>query len=189
VYAAVVYVGVRMEEPGVVRHTGRGDLIIGIPRSLAERGDAEGDLQAIAAMFEAAGVPCPVALDIDAALWTKLTLNCAFNAVSALGGARYGDMAAMSQIRSVMESAVRETVAVAHADGVQLDAEELVAATWKLAAALAEQTSSTAQDLARGKPTEIDALNGFVAQRGAVLGIPTPINRTLHALVKLREKK
>jgi len=189
VYAAVVYVGVRMEEPGVVRHTGRGDLIIGIPRSLAGRGDAEGDLQAIAAMFEAAGVPCPVALDIDAALWTKLTLNCAFNAVSALGGARYGDMAAMSQIRSVMESAVRETVAVAHADGVQLDAEELVAATWKLAAALAEQTSSTAQDLARGKPTEIDALNGFVAQRGAVLGIPTPVNRTLHALVKLREKK
>ena len=47
--------------------------------------------------------------------------------------------------------------------------------------------SSTAQDVQRGKATEIDALNGFVAHRGAALGVDTPVNRTLHALVKLRE--
>jgi 2-dehydropantoate 2-reductase len=170
-----------------VRHTGRGDLVIGVPRALAARGDARGDLQRIAAMFAAAGVPCPVAADIEAALWTKLTLNCAFNAISALGDARYGRMAANPSIRAVMEETVRETVAVARADGVLLVPEELVAATWKLAAAMAEQYSSTAQDMQRGKPTEIDALNGFVAQRGAELGIPTPVNATLHALVKLRE--
>jgi hypothetical protein len=86
-----------------------------------------------------------------------------------------------------MEDAVRETVAVARADGVALDADELVAATWTLAGAMAGQYSSTAQDLQRGKPTEIDALNGFVAERGAALGVPTPVNRMLHALVKLRE--
>jgi 2-dehydropantoate 2-reductase len=189
VYAAVVYVGVRMEAPGIVQHTGRGDLVIGVPRSLAGRGDPEHDLSALAAMFETAGVPCPVAADIDAALWTKLTLNCAFNAISALGDAQYGRMAGMPEIRSVMEGAVRETVAVAHGDAVRLDADELVAATWKLAEAMAEQNSSTAQDLQRGKPTEIDALNGFVVQRGMALGIPTPVNRTLHALVKLREKR
>jgi 2-dehydropantoate 2-reductase len=39
----------------------------------------------------------------------------------------------------------------------------------------------------RGKPTEIDALNGYVAERGAALGVDAPVNRTLHALVKLRE--
>ena len=49
--------------------------------------------------------------------------------------------------------------------------------------------SSTAQDLARGKPTEIDYLNGFVVQRGAALGIATPANRVLWALVKLLESK
>ncbi|HEY6966003.1 MAG TPA: ketopantoate reductase C-terminal domain-containing protein, partial [Burkholderiales bacterium] len=49
--------------------------------------------------------------------------------------------------------------------------------------------SSTAQDLARGKPTEIDHLNGFVAGKGEALGIPTPANRALHALVKLLESK
>jgi 2-dehydropantoate 2-reductase len=187
VYAAVVYVGTYMDGPGRVRHTGRGDLVIGMPRELAGRGDAAGDLRRIAAMFEAAGVRCPVAPDIEVALWTKLTLNCAFNAISALGQSRYGRMAASVPVRTVMEAAVRETVAVARADGVPLDAGELVAATWTLAAAMAQQYSSTAQDVQRGKPTEIDALNGYVAQRGAALGVPTPVNGTLHALVKLRE--
>ncbi len=163
VYAAVVYVGAHMDGPGRVRHTGRGDLVLGVPRALAARGDAAGDLRAIAAMFESAGVPCPVSPDIDAALWTKLALNCAFNAVSALGHARYGRMAADAAVRGVMEDAVRETVAVARAEGVALDDGELIASTWQLAAAMAEQFSSTAQDLQRGKTTEIDALNGFVA--------------------------
>ena len=187
VYAAVVYVGAYMDGPGRVRHTGRGGLVIGVPRSLVARGDADGDIRGIAAMFESAGVGCLVSPDIEAALWTKLTLNCAFNAVSAIGNARYGRMAATPAIRVVMEDAVRETVAVANADGIALDADVLVAATWKLATEMAEQYSSTAQDIQRGKPTEIDALNGFVARRGAALEIPAPVNRTLHALVKLRE--
>lgn len=188
VYAAVVYVGTVNEAPGRVRHTGRGDLVLGVPRALAGRGDAAGDLAAIAALFGRAGIACPVSHDIESALWSKLVLNAAFNAISALGNARYGTMAEMPPVRAVMEDVVRETVAVARADGAALDAEEMIAGAWKLAAAMGQQLSSTAQDLARGKATEIDALNGFVAQRGATLGVPTPVNRTLHALVKLREQ-
>jgi 2-dehydropantoate 2-reductase len=187
VYAAVVYVGVQMDGPGRVRHTGRGDLVIGVPRAFVARGDSEGDLRAIAAMFEAAGIACPIDADIEAALWTKLTLNCAFNAISALGGSPYGRMAASASIRGVMEAVVREAVAVARAAGAALDADALVAATWRLAASMPEQYSSTAQDVQRGKATEVDALNGFVASRGDELGVDAPVNRTLHALVKLRE--
>jgi len=186
VYAAVVYVGVQVDRPGLVRHTGRGDLVIGVPRAARGRGD-DGDLRAIASMFEAAGVPCPVSDDVEAALWTKLTLNCAFNAISAIAGVPYGTMAASGPAREVMASVVRETAAVARAAGVSIDADALDAAAWKLAAAMPEQRSSTAQDIERGRPTEIDALNGFVARRGAELGVPAPVNRTLHALVKLRE--
>jgi 2-dehydropantoate 2-reductase len=187
VYAAVVYVGVQMAGPGRVRHTGRGDLVIGVPRALASRGDTDADLSGIAAMFEKAGIPCPRNPDIEAALWTKLTLNCAFNAVSALGDSPYGRMAESAPIRGVMETVVREAVRVARAAGVAIDADALVAATWKLAASMPRQYSSTAQDMQRGKPTEIDALNGYVAERGAALGVDAPVNRTLHALVKLRE--
>jgi 2-dehydropantoate 2-reductase len=86
-----------------------------------------------------------------------------------------------------METVVREVARVARAGGVVLDPDQLVQATWKVAAAMPEQFSSTAQDMQRGKATEIDALNGFVASRGSELGIDAPVNRTLHALVKLRE--
>jgi 2-dehydropantoate 2-reductase len=186
-YAAVVYVGAYMDGPGRVRHTGRGELLIGVPRTLAQRGDAAADLSAIAAMFEAAGIQCSVSFDVEAALWTKLAINCAFNAISALGRARYGRLAACLPIRPVVEEAVHEVVNVARADGVILDAEELIAATWKVADGMQQQFSSTAQDVERGKATEIDALNGFVVDRARALGVPAPVNSTLHALVKLRE--
>ncbi len=55
-------------------------------------------------------------------------------------------------------------------------------------ASVGDATSSTQQDIARGRPTEIDALNGYIARRGAELGIATPVNRTLWALIKLREE-
>ncbi len=187
VLAAVVYVGAYMDGPGVVRHTGRGDLVLGASRADATRPGIASRLAAVAALFEAAGIACPRSDDIDAALWTKLVINCAFNAVSALGRARYGRMAQEPGIRALMEGTVRESVAVARAAGVALDERKLVDAVWGVADALAQQYSSTAQDILRGKRTEIDALNGFVAERGAALGVDTPINRTLHALVRLRE--
>ena len=87
-----------------------------------------------------------------------------------------------------MRQVIAEVVAVATAAGVFLpDAEHLTTAALKLGQAMAEATSSTAQDLARGKPTEIDSLNGYVARCGAELGVPAPVNSTLHALVKLLE--
>lgn len=187
VHAAVVYVGTIVEGPGRVRHSGGGRLVIGTPREARGRGDAAADLAAIAATFERAGVPCATTDDVEAALWTKLAVNCAFNAVSALGRSRYGRMAASAPVRAVMEDAVREAVAVARADGVALDESALVANVWDVAKAMAGQHSSTAQDVMRGRTTEIDALNGYVVRRGGELGVAVPVNRTLHALVKLLE--
>ena len=87
-----------------------------------------------------------------------------------------------------MRDVVEETLAVAKASGVQM-APDMLAKVYKIAEAMPTQYSSTAQDLARGKPTEIDHLNGYVVRRGEALGVPTPANRALHALVKLLESK
>jgi 2-dehydropantoate 2-reductase len=186
VLAAAVWVGAYMEGPGVVRHTGRGDLILGATRAGASREGAAAGARRIAAMFEASGVACPVVDDVEQVLWHKLAINCAFNAVSALGRSRYGRMARDAATREVMTAAVRETLSVARASGIALDEEEVAAAVWRTADAMSTQYSSTAQDILRGKPTEIDMLNGFVAERGRALGVDTPVNRTLHALVRLR---
>jgi 2-dehydropantoate 2-reductase len=87
----------------------------------------------------------------------------------------------------VIASAVREAADVARACGAAIP-QDLAAQILKIPAAMPNQTSSTAQDLARGKPSEIDFLNGYVVRRGAELGIPTPTNQALQVMVKLAER-
>jgi 2-dehydropantoate 2-reductase len=58
---------------------------------------------------------------------------------------------------------------------------------YRISEQMSETRSSTAQDMARGKRTEIDSLNGYIARVGAELGVATPVNQTLAALVKLQE--
>jgi 2-dehydropantoate 2-reductase len=185
VIPAVVYVAAEMVGPGHIRHTGRGDLIIGREQALPQ--DHRAGLVAVHALFERAGVPCRVSARVDLDLWEKLAMNCAFNGLSALTRQRYGPLVADGLGRDVLEPLVREMVAVAQASGVPLEAAGMIAAAYRLAAAMPEATSSTAQDIARGRRTEIDELNGFVVARGEALGVATPVNRTVHALVRLLE--
>jgi 2-dehydropantoate 2-reductase len=190
VIPAVVYVAAEMTAPGCVTHTGRGDLIIGDlgnpdPSDPARRHR----LQYLAALFARAGVPCAVSENVEADLWTKLVLNCGYNAISALTGARYGLIANTPSTRDVIRQVIEEALAVARAAGVRMLNVDLVESGWRLGNAMPGAISSTAQDLGRRKHTEIDSLNGYVARRGKELGVATPVNQTLHALVKLAEAR
>jgi 2-dehydropantoate 2-reductase len=182
--AAVVYVAAEMTAPGCVKHNGRGDLVLG-DFTRPARGP---QLDRVAALFQRANVPCRVSENIEGELWTKLIMNCACNAISALTRARYGRIIANPLTREVMRQVVEEAVAVARAAEVHLGEGDLVRAVVQLAEAMPGALSSTAQDIARGKYTEIDSLNGYVARRGVQLGMATPVNQTLHALVKLLEE-
>jgi len=117
--------------------------------------------------------------------------NCALNAVSALGRAKYGAIAASPDAWKVVETAVYEVLAVARAAGIHPpgleDPEAALAGALKIATQMAEALSSTGQDLNRGKRTEIDSLNGYISHRSAELGVATPVNQALYALVKLAE--
>lgn len=190
VVPAVVYVATAMPEPGLIDHFGRGDLVIG-PLNAAAAVDAlqQQRLQSVVDCFDAARVPVRISRDVMVELWTKLMVNCAYNAISALAQLPYGEMTALPAIREVMKAAVHEVVAVAKADGIELPLQGSLEAMERIASAMPAQLSSTAQDLARGKPTEIDHLNGYVVSRGAALGVPTPVNQTLQALVKLVEAR
>ena len=180
---AVVYVAAEMTAPARVKHSGRGDLI------LAQEKDPERltRVQALAGLFEGAGVPCRISQQIEVEQWTKMVLNCAYNAISALARANYGAIAHNPPVHQVMRQAIMEAVAVARAAGVPMNDVDMQAAGSKLGDAMSRATSSTAQDIVRGKPTEIDSLNGYITRRGKELGVPTPVNQTLHALVKLLE--
>jgi 2-dehydropantoate 2-reductase len=184
--AAVVYVASSMPAAGRITHDARGDLLIG-DRPGRPGPPRETAIARVSSWFEAAGVPCRVSPDIDADLWTKLITNAALNAISAVVRAPYGDIVAIPESRETVRQLVEECVAVARADGVSLPDVDFVEMVWRFAEKVARVYSSTAQDLERGKRTEIDALNGFVVRRGARLGVRTPVNQSLLALVKLRE--
>ena len=181
--SSVVYVAASVPEPARVKHVGRGDLVVGPRNARAEK---------FAALFERAGVACRISDNIDGELWTKLIWNCALNAISALGRAKYGQIAASEDARKVVENVVNEVFAVAVAARIQLPGVETpqagLAGALKIATQMAGAISSTGQDLMRGKRTEIDSLNGYIARRGAELGVATPVNHALYALVKLAEE-
>jgi 2-dehydropantoate 2-reductase len=184
VVPAVVYVATEMAGPGHLKHHGRGDLVIG-----SLDGKVLPDvLQKLKNQFEKASIPTRISENVAGELWAKLVVNCAYNALSAITQLPYGKLINGTGIRDTMRDVVEETLAVAKASGVQM-APDMLAKTWEIAEAMPTQYSSTAQDLARGKPTEIDHLNGYVVRRGEALGVPTPANRVLHALVKLLEAK
>ena len=176
VIPAVVYVAVEMAGPGHVRHHGRAELVMG----------RTGASEAIVGAFGAAGVPVEISDNVAGVLWAKLIVNCAYNALSAITQLPYGRLVEEEHIPAVMRDIVEECLAVARAAGVEVVGDMHKAAE-RIAQTMPGQLSSTAQDLARGKKTEIDYLNGVVVRKGEKLGVPTPVNRTLLALVKLME--
>ncbi len=189
VIPAVVYVATAMPRAGCVKHYGRGDLVIGrMHPQTAAQAVVSAALENIVSLFAGADVPVVISDNVAGELWTKLVVNCAYNAISALGQVPYGKMIVSDGIKAVMRDVVDEALAVAKASQVRMPA-DVLASVYKIADAMPEQMSSTAQDVARGRPSEIDHLNGFIVRRGQALGIATPVNRTLHALVKLIEAK
>ena len=178
VIPAVVYVATEMAGPGHVKHHGRGELVIGASAASAQ----------VAGVLRAAGIGVEISDNVIGALWAKLIVNCAYNALSAITQLPYGQLVAQSGVPAVMEDVVNECLAVAKAAKVEVPSGMHEAAR-RIAQTMPAQFSSTAQDLARGKPTEIDYLNGFVVRKGGALGVATPANRALHALVKALEAK
>ncbi|QGZ59530.1 ketopantoate reductase family protein [Paraburkholderia acidiphila] len=179
VICAAVYVASEMAGPGHLLHHGRGDLAI----------EASPHSEALASVLRAAQIPTQIAADVNATLWQKLILNCAFNAVSAIVQLPLGAMAHRDALRETMREVVAECLAVAAAEGVRFEDDAARFVEQIEATIPGGQYSSTAQDLARGKHSEIDFLNGAIVRRGMIAGIATPANRTLHTLVKLLEAK
>jgi 2-dehydropantoate 2-reductase len=178
----VVYVACSVPKPGTIKHVGRGDLVLGPEGATTKR---------VAEIFERAQVPCRISNNIQGELWVKLISNCALNAISAIARARYRQIAANEDARRMVREVVTEVLDVARAAGVTMPGVETADAAFdvalKIATQMAEQISSTGQDLKRGKRTEIDSLNGYIARRGRELGVSTPVNQALYALVKLLE--
>ena len=188
VFAAVVYVATIMAGPGRLKHLGRGELALGQgDPSVHSAANAE-LLEALAALLCAGGVPCKVSVDIRKDQWSKFLVNCSYNAISAIGQMTYGQMVQAEAVRELIHQLGIEVVSIAQQQGIGLTLAEAQDANDMIPKTMPGQLSSTAQDLARKKPSEIEFLNGLVVRKGQEYGIATPANQSVYALVKMLEQ-
>ena len=122
-------------------------------------------------------------------MWLKFLVNCSFNAISGIGQIPYGEMVKSPEIVQLIEEITKEFLAVAALEDVKISMSEALTANDSIATTMVTQVSSTAQDLSRGKKTEIDFLNGYIVELGRRHGIATPYNESVHALVKMLESR
>ncbi len=188
---ARVIFGAVVPKPGVARVTVFADPIA-LGAAVAGVATAEASARAWVARFAAAGIPTEYTHDLQAHLWTKIFYNAALNPLGALFGQPYGALAADPDARAIMDAIFDECFAVAAARGVV----PLVATAdayrelfyGRLVPSTAHHRSSMVQDLERGRPTEIEAINGCIWRYGREAGIPTPVNATMTRLVRFRER-
>lgn len=175
----VTTLGATVTAPGKIRLAGSGATYIGANSA------ARAQLELIAALFEHAGLETHLAEDVQAMLWSKLAVNCGINALTALLNIPNGGLVTNPDAEELMVRAARECAGVARAQGIAIDPASVVDQVRQVAHSTATNSSSMLQDRLRGAPTEIDAINGAVAQYGAQLGVPTPTNELLWRLVRV----
>ena len=168
-------------QPGIVIVGGTGIT------TLAERYPGDPAVSALADLFRHAGLEVAVVGDLSGLIWGKLAINAAINPLTALLGVRNGALLDSEWARGVMAAAAREVQAVAAAQGIALPFGDPAAEAEAVARRTAANVSSMLGDVRRRAPTEIDAICGAVVRAGEAFGVDTPVNRTLHALVKAVE--
>jgi 2-dehydropantoate 2-reductase len=176
VLRAVTQFGAIFREPGVV------DLKVS-GYTLVEAGDRS---RAIASLLTASGLDGRVSDDINVDVWRKLIFNCVINPITAIIGTEVGGIAdaGLDPLNRVV---IDECLRVARADGVEFDIDFLQAL--KEVFGPSRNIASMRQDLLKGKPTEIDHMNGAVVELGRRLGIACPVNAALVTIIKAMERR
>ncbi len=172
-HLGVTTMGATLLGPGHVRAGGEGPTHIAGPAW-------------VAALFERAGLEAhAVGRDqVDSLLWGKLAVNCGINALTALLHVPNGELLERPHAAALLDAAANECAAVAAAAGLTLPYANAAAQARAVAAHTAANRSSMFQDILRGAPTEVEAINGAVARTGQARGVPVPVNTTLWHLVR-----
>lgn len=175
VLRAITQFGAIFQAPGLINYTASGyTLLEDGPRSAA-----------IAGMLTACGLEGRISPDIKTEIWRKLIYNCVINPITAITGTEVGGIAD-PRLDPLKQLVIDECLAVARTEGVTFDVDFLATIT----AVFADSTTiaSMRQDLMRGRPTEIDHMNGAVAALGRRAGVDCPVNAALTAIIRAMDR-
>ncbi len=175
----VIYQACEVVEPGIIQHLTGDRFPLGEPDgSRSER------CATLSEALKAAGLKAPIRPRIRDDIWLKLIGNLSFNPISALTHATLDVIANDTGTRALVRAMMEESMAV----GEKLGAKFVVDIDQRIegAAAVGAHKTSMLQDLERGRPMEIDALVGVVAEMGRLVGIETPLVDAVLALIRQR---
>ena len=170
----VTTLGATLLAPGLVHLGGEG------PVSL----ESHARLFPLEEMIRQAGFVVNVMDDVQSLVWGKLVVSSAINPLTALLRVKNGELLEHPSARALLGELARETAAVAKTLGVALPFPGPERAAEEVAQRTAGNQSSMLQDVLRGAPTEIDAINGAVVRLAEEENLPAPLNRTVWSLVK-----
>jgi 2-dehydropantoate 2-reductase len=182
VIGGVAYIGVGIEEPGVICHSAAGKIAIG-----ELNGKITHRIKKIAEMFSAAGVPCEISRDIIKLKWEKLVWNAAFNALTTITRASVAEVLSDKKLMETAVAAMHEVIEVAQKKGIDID-DAAIQDALALSKNIGDFKTSMLQDFESGRKTEVEALNGIVVRKGGEVNVKTPVNQCLYALVSFMEK-
>jgi 2-dehydropantoate 2-reductase len=175
VLRAITQFGAIFQAPGLINFTASGHTLLEDgPRSAR-----------IATLLTAAGLNGRVSADIKIEIWRKLIFNCVINPITAITGTEVRGIAD-TRLDPLKQLVIDECLAVARAEGVGFEIDFLSTIADVFGAS--ETIASMRQDLMRGRPTEIDHMNGAVVTRGRERGIDCPVNAALTAIVKAMDR-
>lgn len=178
VVGGVAFIYSKIVEPGVIEHYKGGSVAIG-----EMMGHKSERLGMIADLFKQAGIQCRISDDIRRSKWEKMCWNCVFNPITVLINDRVAKALDNPEMMCVIRQIVGEVAAVSATLKVPL-APDIAEKTIQATQAIRDIHTSMYDDWKAGRPTEIDSLNGYIVQKGRELGIPTPVNEALTAMVK-----
>jgi 2-dehydropantoate 2-reductase len=180
----LTHIGAELVAPGVVRHDSGGRLIFGEPG-----GGLSARAARLAALLASAGVSHHLSRHIDVMLWDKLAWNAAFNAATAITRRTVGELLAHPDGRPLVRAAMLEVVAVGRASGVPLDPARVEPEIDRSAKEIGQLRTSMLQDIDRGRPVEVEALNGAVIRAADRNGVAVPTHRVLYAVLRGEERE
>jgi len=180
----VTAMGATLKAPGHVCHGGQGLTRMGFISPISRQKETQ--LERAAGLFRQAGMPTERVANILDFVWAKLLVNVGINALSVIYDCPNGGLLANAEAREKLVAAVKEGHAVARASGIHVPGDPLSQAL-AVCEATAENISSMLQDVRRGRPTEIGAINGALLDRARAMGIDAPVNRELVSRVRMIE--
>ena len=175
VLRAITQFGAIFQGPGLINFTASGYTLL-----------EDGPFSAgIAAMLTTAGLDGRISPDIKTEIWRKLIFNCVINPITAITGTEVGGIAD-PRLDPLKRLVIDECLEVARSEGVSFEIDFLPTIADVFGAS--RTIASMRQDLMRGRPTEIDHMNGAVAALGRRKGIDCPVNSALTAIIKAMDR-